>query len=171
MLCNSETVGELTSLSGVICRICLENIPENLISPCNCKGTSAYIHESCLKKWIMLNYKSNSDLKCEICGHEYKLITKYYWTINLNRGLDENFKCCISIPILLSIFIAMIIVDIILTLSHIIRFDKIILSSTLIIISCALLTLASLVLLILFIKAALIYKSIKDIIILNHPNP
>jgi len=34
------------------CRICMEDdILENFISPCNCDGTSKYVHEECLTKW------------------------------------------------------------------------------------------------------------------------
>jgi hypothetical protein len=47
------------------CRICLED--GDLISPCNCTGTAAYVHEECLVKW--LNTSGRSD--CEICKYEY----------------------------------------------------------------------------------------------------
>ena len=32
------------------CRICLDKY-EELISPCKCSGTGAYVHESCLQTW------------------------------------------------------------------------------------------------------------------------
>lgn len=47
------------------CRICLED--DDLISPCKCSGTAAYVHEECLVKWM--NVSGRSD--CEICKHEY----------------------------------------------------------------------------------------------------
>lgn len=48
------------------CRICLEE-DTPLISPCACKGSSGYIHERCLTKWIETSDKN----KCEICHEEY----------------------------------------------------------------------------------------------------
>ena len=43
------------------CRICLDE--GDLIQPCNCTGTTAYVHEECLMKW--LNISDRRD--CEIC--------------------------------------------------------------------------------------------------------
>ena len=50
------------------CRICLEE--GDLIQPCNCTGTTAYVHEKCLMKW--LNTSNRSD--CEICKYEYEYV-------------------------------------------------------------------------------------------------
>ncbi|XP_010521569.1 PREDICTED: E3 ubiquitin-protein ligase MARCH1 [Tarenaya hassleriana] len=33
------------------CRICLDVGGEDLIAPCNCKGTQKYVHRSCLDNW------------------------------------------------------------------------------------------------------------------------
>ena len=44
------------------CRICLEE-DGKLISPCACKGTTAYVHEECLVKWL----QSVDRTTCEIC--------------------------------------------------------------------------------------------------------
>ena len=49
------------------CRICLDE--GELISPCLCTGTSAYVHEQCLLKW--LNMSGRTD--CEICKYEYRV--------------------------------------------------------------------------------------------------
>jgi len=52
------------------CRICHE--PENLISICGCKGTSEFVHEKCILKWIEIK----KDLTCEICQKPYKIRLK-----------------------------------------------------------------------------------------------
>jgi len=41
--------------SASICRICFEEeeVGAALISPCNCKGSQAFAHKECLKKWQM----------------------------------------------------------------------------------------------------------------------
>ena len=44
------------------CRICLDE--GDLISPCLCTGTAAYVHEECLLKW--LNMSGRTD--CEIAN-------------------------------------------------------------------------------------------------------
>ncbi len=50
----------------IACRICLEDTGV-LISQCECKGSTANVHEACLKKWVA---ESGSDT-CEICQEEY----------------------------------------------------------------------------------------------------
>ena len=69
-----------------ICRICLENdVLNNLIAPCECKGTQKYVHKKCLEESqinYILNqstnpqYQSNIDTHCSICKTEYKFKTK-----------------------------------------------------------------------------------------------
>lgn len=39
-----------------------------MISPCECKGTSKWVHVECFVKWIL---KSPSPGKCEICNTKY----------------------------------------------------------------------------------------------------
>ena len=56
---------------GVKCRYCLVNDTLNnepLISPCHCCGTSKFVHQSCLEKWLTLR---NLD-GCEVCKMEYR---------------------------------------------------------------------------------------------------
>lgn len=64
-----------------ICKICYEgdkdsNSNENnkLITPCKCQGTVKYIHEICLKNWILNHPKlSIRNSSCELCGFKYNL--------------------------------------------------------------------------------------------------
>jgi RING-variant domain len=55
------------------CRICLsvENI-QTMISPCSCIGSQKYVHEECLKEWL-LNKKINDLDKCELCKNTLKM--------------------------------------------------------------------------------------------------
>lgn len=51
------------------CRICLmdeQDSQEPLVNPCNCKGTSGYIHINCLQNWIItkMRIKEKSEIKC-----------------------------------------------------------------------------------------------------------
>ena len=55
------------------CRICLDDDNQhNLISPCLCKGTSKWIHHTCLMKWINTTTNSEAKTKCTICKYQYK---------------------------------------------------------------------------------------------------
>ena len=77
----------------LLCRICLqEDIIENLIIPCECKGTQKYAHLKCLEESqinYILNqsshpdYQKNIDEVCSICGTNYKYKAK---------SRDELFK-------------------------------------------------------------------------------
>lgn len=50
--------------SSMECRICLSGeYPETLLAPCRCRGTSAYIHESCLRTYI----RYYPDRLCRVC--------------------------------------------------------------------------------------------------------
>jgi len=62
------------------CKICLmdeHDSPEILVNPCNCKGTSEYVHIKCLQDWISCKVKKKVNpsatciywkkLNCEIC--------------------------------------------------------------------------------------------------------
>ena len=51
------------------CRICYENdIPDNLINPCNCNGSIKYVHLSCLQTWIQ---QHDNIKKCPVCNQKY----------------------------------------------------------------------------------------------------
>lgn len=56
------------------CRICKDQSeePDNkLVNPCNCRGSTEYVHEQCIASWIA---RSNSQI-CEICKQEYRIKT------------------------------------------------------------------------------------------------
>ena len=51
------------------CRICFENDTKAkpLMAPCNCKGSIKYVHQECLKKWIIILNKNPGKYLCDIC--------------------------------------------------------------------------------------------------------
>jgi hypothetical protein len=57
------------------CKICLDTSDEELLSPCKCKGTSAYVHSSCLEKWHIL--EPTKGLTCSVCLHPLAIHYKY----------------------------------------------------------------------------------------------
>lgn len=57
------------------CRICYE-LDEDIsefIEPCNCRGTSRYVHEHCLKSWQTASLQRNPRFAyiCQICQSNY----------------------------------------------------------------------------------------------------
>lgn len=61
------------------CRICFDEGTDDdpLISPCNCKGTSAYVHKSCLSNWRNFNRDREAWNICMECHAEYIISRKY----------------------------------------------------------------------------------------------
>jgi len=51
--------------SGIICRICLDEIEGQYIKPCNCR--SGNYHKECIERWILTNNK----MYCEVCTEKY----------------------------------------------------------------------------------------------------
>ena len=70
------------------CRICLEEV-DNVVSYCDCVGTTSPIHLECLEKWI----KTKNNFTCEICKKEYNVEVAY------------NYYSCLHIKHLALIFI------------------------------------------------------------------
>ena len=56
--------------SEQVCRICLSDDDNNdIISPCDCKGTQKYVHRNCLDVWRTVKPKFLTS--CSICRFEF----------------------------------------------------------------------------------------------------
>lgn len=66
-----ELIGNLEN----ICKICFEfeSEKQQLISPCMCTGSMRYVHEECLKTWILARYIDISKSVCEVCKYSIKM--------------------------------------------------------------------------------------------------
>ncbi len=55
------------------CRICLDEQQsvENLISPCQCRGTMKYVHRNCLNEWRSDDPHTNRFHFCNECKYQY----------------------------------------------------------------------------------------------------
>jgi E3 ubiquitin-protein ligase DOA10 len=89
-----------------MCRICLNPGSERLISPCNCTGSSKYVHEICLRTWISFKYISLKEAHCEVCKFVYKINAINTYKCKPTQGVKQNFNSCCSIPILLILLIS-----------------------------------------------------------------
>ncbi|EPS57552.1 hypothetical protein M569_17265, partial [Genlisea aurea] len=54
------------------CRICLETDGRDFIAPCNCKGTSKYVHRECLDHWRAVK-EGFAFAHCTTCKAPYHL--------------------------------------------------------------------------------------------------
>ena len=66
------------------CRFCLMGPKADLVSPCECKGSSQYVHLQCLRQWqksVILTqsthpkYQTKIDEYCNICRKVWHLKT------------------------------------------------------------------------------------------------
>lgn len=65
------------------CRICLQTVEDDadVLRPCACTGSQAYVHKGCLEEWIRVR----GLIKCDICKQEYiglDLIKKHKGILN-----------------------------------------------------------------------------------------
>ncbi|CAK1589621.1 unnamed protein product [Parnassius mnemosyne] len=67
----------LSSIGSNVCRICMTKGRERLISPCNCKGSLANVHLSCLERWLNQVGRNH----CELCGFSYPAIRTPRYTV------------------------------------------------------------------------------------------
>ncbi|XP_017073136.2 uncharacterized protein LOC108109205 [Drosophila eugracilis] len=58
----------MPSVGSLVCRICHNaDNPEQLVSPCLCKGSLTYVHVHCLERWI----STSRCTTCELCQFQY----------------------------------------------------------------------------------------------------
>ncbi|PIC45830.1 hypothetical protein B9Z55_005721 [Caenorhabditis nigoni] len=101
----SETVCSPKNLSTktMLCRICFdtETNLDHLIRPCACSGTVAFVHNSCLERWV----RATSNIQCTICQSEFELIPaglKEWKDISFPKPLSDlpedymEFGCTIA---------------------------------------------------------------------------
>ncbi|XP_026735753.1 uncharacterized protein LOC113499466 isoform X2 [Trichoplusia ni] len=67
----------LSSIGSNVCRICMTRGRERLISPCNCKGSLANVHLTCLERWLNQVGRNH----CELCGFSYPAIRTPRYTV------------------------------------------------------------------------------------------
>lgn len=96
---------EESSIKAPVCRICYDIEKENnlLLYPCKCTGSVKYLHEECLKTWLVSTSEDLNDRACELCHTKFKMSYKIKTCLNCSEIWDENISSCLFIPILLLI--------------------------------------------------------------------
>ena len=96
------------------CRICFdEDIPENFITPCLCRGTNKYVHENCLQNWRLMAENPENIIKCPSCKFKYLIEKKnnelcpYFknYAKKIGINIKNIFMINISYLIILSLII------------------------------------------------------------------
>lgn len=69
-------MGSETEQDKPSCRICFHSKISKanpLITPCECKGSMAFVHLSCLTRWMRMNPANNNN-QCELCLTNYQIL-------------------------------------------------------------------------------------------------
>ncbi|XP_053737501.1 E3 ubiquitin-protein ligase MARCHF3-like [Synchiropus splendidus] len=74
-----------------MCRICHEgDLHEELLSPCQCLGSLATVHRSCLEHWL----SSSGTSLCELCQHQFTVKKRQRplleWLQSANAGQEKH---------------------------------------------------------------------------------
>ena len=70
---NEEAEESADEVVGSICRICMQGeLAGKLITPCRCAGSIRFVHEECLKAWV-LSQGRLSGTACELCQTVYDM--------------------------------------------------------------------------------------------------
>ncbi|CAG9865411.1 unnamed protein product [Phyllotreta striolata] len=98
-----------SSIVSIVCRICYDNDKEEgLISPCDCKGTVGFVHQSCLENWLA----ASNSTKCELCNFSFDVerVLKYkstesvcYWCWHSGNSIlpvrNDILACTLITPL------------------------------------------------------------------------
>ena len=90
------------SSNDQLCRTCLdiETADNKILSPCKCTGSIEYIHEECLKKWILSKSSSPKSTNCEICQYEFKMEIETKRTLLWMKSIELFFHLAPTLSIL-----------------------------------------------------------------------
>ena len=77
------------------CKICFDETDGptvgKIIAPCKCAGSVRWIHDECLKTWLVSQNKDINTAACELCHHTYRMDftykVKFYPQLVLEDGI------------------------------------------------------------------------------------
>jgi len=102
-----KTCASNSSKDSIFCRICHQNETSDtekpdLISPCNCMGSMANVHQHCLQRWASIASTSS----CDICGFNYSCRKKYpsflKWIRQVMASKEFTVELLITVLMLIS---------------------------------------------------------------------
>ena len=87
--------------SDDLCKICLDKGTTPLISVCKCTGSIKFLHEECLKNWILANENNSKEPSCELCRYKYQIIKTGSRRLKLKEGIRRNIHYCCALIIII----------------------------------------------------------------------
>ena len=113
---NRSKVSCVDVKNEIICKICLDDgeteIMGKLINPCQCAGSVKYVHDECLKTWIISKKLDLEKASCEICKIKFTMKMAYNLRFHPKLILEEgltSFLSCICLGMLLITLIGIIV--------------------------------------------------------------
>jgi hypothetical protein len=108
-----------TKLLNGICKICLDSGTQEdpLLTPCLCKGTSAYVHGSCLYKWYQID--NVRGLECSIC--KYRFLTEYWYPLEVIPIINQSSIMTVYRPYFLFFIMHYLFINVLMTIDKNIR--------------------------------------------------
>ena len=94
------------------CRICMEgeNSTSPLLSPCKCAGSIKYIHEECLKTWLVSHNEDIAESCCELCKTPLLVEFKMRHKCQPRQSCGNGLNSCMFVPILVAIVVILFII-------------------------------------------------------------
>jgi hypothetical protein len=72
---NSESKN---NFEQIVCRICMDDCIDDMIAPCLCKGSSKFVHRTCLDQWRGTPSSNLSKFyECNVCKFKYEYVRNY----------------------------------------------------------------------------------------------
>lgn len=154
------------------CRICLE--PETrgneLIHPCKCTGTVRFIHEECLKAWLVSQADDMDQAKCELCKTPFKMQLTLARKCTPREACSDGFTQCLFVPLLLAVLGMLILIIYLLSDKYLVNADSGEQRSytAALVVTCVLSALVITYLLVRSMREACCSRKLKEWKILNH---
>lgn len=94
------------------CRICMDPDTKDrpLITPCKCSGTVKYIHEECLKTWIISQEGDIDEGQCELCKTKFLMEFKIGRKCSPKESVKNGWSPFIYLPILFAVMVMLFLV-------------------------------------------------------------
>jgi RING-variant domain len=97
------------NMADIMCRICFES-DNTLINPCKCSGSMKYVHEACLKLWVLACNQEIKNSSCDICKEKFVTETILVKVCSFDKFKDEFFKILVFPFIILAVTAVFIII-------------------------------------------------------------
>jgi hypothetical protein len=104
IVCRTYNPNITTVIEENECRICFEEetVENPFIWPCRCKGTSKFVHSSCLNRWRNENIDHPAFELCMECRYKYRFKHQFPYEF---RSQIEVHKFCTIVAVILCPFI------------------------------------------------------------------